>query len=275
MRPKVVSFNPWIEGRWNFFPFTGLTPEVLSALESAEAVIFPPTVQPELYYFVRRLGKPVFPNYDLRFTFPGKIGQVLLFRTLGLPYPETICVPRICAFGPHPGAVKISLPDYPWVVKGNHGHEGREIFLVENPQDWEEVFSELRRWEAGGRYGFLIQEYLPWEYDLRIVVIGRRKLVFWRRGGFRKNLVQEGEPVSCPDPRLEEKALSLVEDLCSRTGFNLVAVDLLFQPEEGKVFLNELNFVFGLRLLGGEAGFRTYLESAVTEFICKHSKPRR
>ncbi|RUM86969.1 MAG: glutathione synthase, partial [Thermodesulfatator sp.] len=96
MGTGVVSFNPWVEGEQNFFQFTALTEEVLSALAEARAVILPQTVSPELYYFVRQLGKPVFPHYDLRFAFPGKIGQILLFRSLGLPHPRTLGVPRLC-----------------------------------------------------------------------------------------------------------------------------------------------------------------------------------
>ena len=267
----MVSFNPWIEGEVNFFQFTGLTPKVLSALEEAEAVIFPQTVLPELYFFVRRLGKRVFPNYDLRFAFPGKIGQTLLFQALGLPHPRTICVPRICAFGPHPGAAEIPLPEPPFVVKGNHGHEGREVFLVWNAGDWEEILRKLRTYEATGRYGFLIQEYLPWEYDLRVVVIGSRRLPFWRKGRFLKNLIQEGEVVACPDPGLEARALEVVAELCEKTGFNLMAVDFLFRPETGQPLLNEINFVFGLRLLGGEGRFRTYLREAVEAFLRANS----
>ncbi len=266
MGPKVVSFNPWVEGDRQFFQFTGLTPEVLKALEQCEIVIFPQTVSPELYFYVRHLGKRVFPNYDLRFAFPGKIGQILLFRTLGLPHPHTICIPRICAFGPHPGAAEIPFPEYPFVVKGNHGHEGREIFLVQGPEEWEEVLRTLRTFEASGRYGFLIQEYLPWEYDLRVIVIGKKKWPFWRRGRFLKNLVQEGERTSCPDSDLEEKALEITERLIEKAGFNLMAVDFLFRPQKKEALLNEINFVFGLRLLGGEERFRDYLQEAVREF---------
>ena len=271
MGTKIVSFNPWIEGDLNFFQFSGLTPEVIAALREAEIVIFPQTVSPELYFFARQLGKRVFPNYDLRFAFPGKIGQIMLFEALSLPHPRTICVPRICAFGPHPGAAEIPFPPYPFVVKGNHGHEGREVFLVESSKDWEEILRILRTFEASGRYGFLIQEYLPWDYDLRVVVIGERFMPFWRKGRFLKNLVQEGEVAECPDRGLEVRALEIVRELCRRTGFNLMAVDFLFRPETGEALLNEINFVFGLRLLGGEENFRVYLREAVEKFLSANS----
>ncbi|RUM89361.1 MAG: hypothetical protein DSZ24_01455 [Thermodesulfatator sp.] len=164
-------------------------------------------------------------------------------------------------------AAEMALPDPPFVVKGNHGHEGREVFLIRGPADWQEALSRLRKWEASGRFGFLVQEYLPWEYDLRVVIIGRRRLPFWRKGGFRRNLVQEGRLVPCPVPELEARALELVEELIEKTGFDLVAVDLLFRPQTGEALLNELNFVFGLRLLGGEERFRIYLAEAVEEFL--------
>ncbi len=157
------------------------------------------------------------------------------------------------------------------MVKGNLGHEGREVFLVNSDEDWERVLKVLRNFEASGRYGFLIQKYIPWDYDLRVVVIGKRRLRFWRRGGFRKNIVQEGEVVDCPSKELESKALELLELFVERTRLDLMAVDFLFDPEKGEVFFNEVNFVFGLRLLGGEEGFRAYLKEAASEFLKKYS----
>jgi len=103
------------------------------------------------------------------------------------------------------------------------------------------------------------------------VVIGKRLLRFWRKGDFLRNLVQEGEVTECPDRRPEERALETVKALCRKAGFNLMAVDFLFRPETGEVLLNEINFVFGLRLLGGEEKFRTYLEEAVEEFLSTNS----
>lgn len=259
----IISFYPGFEGDLNFFQFEPLPSEFFEVLPKVKAVIFPQTVTPEIYFFVKNLGIPVFPEYTYRFLFPGKIGQILLFRLFNLPHPETILIPRLCGIeeNPYQRAVKFKVP---CVIKGNFGNEGREVFLAEKEEDVEKILTHIKTWEREGRFGFLVQEYLPTPFDARSVVIGEKILVFFRKGGFKKNLSQEGEIIPPPKSELEEKVIKLTKTLIRNTYFNLVAIDFLFKDEEP--LLNELNFVFGRRAIGEEK-YEAYLKKAIENFL--------
>ncbi len=261
----IVSFFPSFEGDLNFFQFEPLPSEFFEALPKVRAVIFPPTITPEIYFFVKNLGIPVFPEYTYRFFFPGKIGQILLFRLFNLPHPETSLIPRLCGIEENPYERSFNFK-FPCVVKGNFGDEGSEVFLVRNEEELKEVLSIIRTWEREGRFGFLVQEYLSSPFDARSVVIGEKILVFFRKGGFRKNLVQEGEIIPPPNKELEEKVIKLTQRLIRNTYFNLVAIDFLFK--ENEPLLNELNFVFGRRAIG-EKNYELYLKEAIENFLSR------
>lgn len=261
----IVSLYPLFEGDINFFQFEPLSPELLATLSKAKAVIFPPTITQDLYFYVKNQGIPVFPEYTLRFLFPGKIGQILLFRALNLPHPTSIIVPRLCGIEENPYDRKLDLK-YPFVVKGNWGNEGSEVFLIEGEEDWERTLKIIKSWERGGRFGFLMQEYLPSPYDARSIVIGEKMWIFFRKGGFKKNLTQGGEIIPDPSPILREKVSKLTQTFIKNTYFNLVAMDFLFKGDEP--LLNELNFVFGRRFLGEEEFIKSVKE-AIENFLKK------
>ena len=261
----ILSFHPLIVGDFNFWAFSAVTEELLEALSQARRVIFPQVFPETLYHLARERKIKIFPNYDYRFRFPGKGGQYLLFRTLGLPCPESLWIPKIASLGPHPQAARVRWPRMPFVLKIDHEHEGRGLFLVQKEEELERALGKIRTLEREGRYGFLVQEYLPSPYDLRVVIIGKRFLCFWRKLGsdFRTNLAQGGEIIPCPDPKLEKKALALARTLNQKTGLNLAAIDFLFREEE--VLFNEINYVFGRRALGEK--YEALLFEAVNGFL--------
>lgn len=259
----IISFFPGFEGDENFFQFEPITPEIFEKLRNAKAVIFPPTVSPELYYSVKNMGIPVFPEYDLRFRYPGKLGQHLLLSTLKLPRPFSILIPRLCGIEENPYARKLEI-FYPFVLKGNYGDEGTEVFLVRSPEEFREKLKLVKSWERSGRFGFIIQEYIDTPFDARAIVIGKKVFVFFREGGFKKNIVREGNPIPCPKKGLKKRVKDLVDKFVELTGFNLVAIDILFKKD--RPLINEFNFVFGRRLIG-EKKYEQYLKKAIKEFL--------
>ena len=261
---KILSFHPLVRGDFNFWAFSAVDKGLLEAFSLARVVIFPQVFPEVLFRYAQRRGLFFFPDYRLRFDFPGKDGQFFLWQALGLPAPETVFVPKLAAFGDHPDSTSLSLPPFPFVVKTTDEHEGQGVFLVEDEASWKRALSHLKARERAGRFGFLLQEYLPSPYDLRVVVIGKELIPCWRkkRAGFKSNLAQDGELIPCPDRRLEAEALSLASRLVSETGVNLVAVDFLIK--DGAPVLNELNFVFGRRALKDFEGL--FLE-ALKDFL--------
>ena len=260
----IISFTPLFKGDLNFFQFGPVNKELLNVLSKAKAVIFPPTITSELYFLAKSLKIPIFPEYTLRFLYPGKIGQILMFKALNLPHPETLIIPRLCGIEENPYLKNFKFPDSPFVLKGNWGNEGTEVFLIQKKEDLNKILKLIKSWEREGRFGFLIQEYIPTEFDARVVIIGKRKLIFFRKGGFKKNIVQEGEIIPCPKKGLKKALNELTEEIIKKTGFNLVAIDFLFKNE--KPLINELNFVFGRRTIG-EKKYRVLLKKAIKEFL--------
>ena len=264
----IISFLPTFEADVNLFQFHPLDDALVNLILKAKAIIVPPTVSPELYFFIKKAKIPVFPEYTLRFLYPGKIGQILLFKNLNLPHPKTTIIQRLCGIEENPFQKKFSFPEFPFVIKGNWGNEGTEVFLIENSKDLENVLKKIKIWEIQGRFGFLIQEYIPSKFDARAVVIGDEILIFFREGGFKKNIVQEGKIVEPPSQDLFNKVFSLTKNFVKLTGFNLVAIDFLIKDRE--VLLNELNFVFGRRAIKEET-YEKLLKKAINSFLAKVS----
>ncbi len=267
MSRPIVSFSPIFEGDLNFWAHGLLDAEILETLAKARAVVFPQIIREDLYHFCRALGVPVFPNYTWRFRFPGKLGQILMFQALGLPYPKTLGLPKLAALGTHPGAKPVNLPPYPFVVKGNWGHEGQEVFLITQEKDWQETLAYFRKQERSGRFGLIIQEYLPAPFELRVVICGPKLLPVWRANqkDFKANLARGGELIPCPDPKLEEQGLSWAQTLKQKTGINLAALDFLLK--QGRLVFNEINYVFGRRALGGTESFYALWQEALEDFL--------
>jgi len=259
----IVSFFPGYSGDKDFFQFEPITSEILEAMINSKGVVFPPTVSPEIYFFAKSLNVKVFPEYTLRFKFPGKIGQILLLKSFNLPHPETVLIPRLCGIEENPYSRTLKFY-YPFVLKGNWGNEGSEVFLVRNEEDLKQALKCVKAWERNGRFGFLVQEYIDSPFDARAIIIGKEVFVFFRKGGFKKNLVQEGEVIPCPKPGLKKRVKELAEKFASLTGFNLVAVDFLFK--NSRPLISEFNFVFGRRLIG-EKKYKRALTRAIKDFF--------
>ena len=262
---KIVSFSPTFEADVNIFQFEPLTQELINAILQAKAVIFPPSITSEVYFFVKNLNIPVFPEYTYRFMYPGKVGQTLLLKSLNLPHPKTIIIPRICGLEENPYERELKL-SFPLVLKGNFGDEGSEVFLINNKEEFYQTLKLVKKWELSGKFGFLLQEYIENSFDARAVVIGDWIGVYFREGGFKKNIVQEGRLIPPPDKNLEEKVIELTKLIVKKTGFNLVAIDFLFKKDEPLVC--EFNFTFGRRLVGEEL-YQTLLIKAIREFLKK------
>lgn len=261
----IISFLPTFKGDINFFQFEPLDEKFFDALDKAKAVIFPPTISSEIYFLVKNSGIPVFPEYTFRFLFPGKIGQIMLLKLLNLPHPETIVIPRLCGIEENPYQRDFKIK-FPCVIKGNYGDEGKEIFLVNNEEEFKKILEIIKVYERNGKFGFLIQEYIPSEFDARSYVIGEKIFICFRKGGFKKNLAQEGKIIPCPKKSLKNKVLKLTNTIIKNTHFNLVAIDFLFKDETP--LISEFNFVFGRRALG-EKKYEVYLKKAIKDFLEK------
>ena len=87
----ILSFHPIYLGDQNRL-CAGRDPDAadVDAIQQAAAVILPQACRRALYDAARKHCPRVFPNYAARFAYPGKAGQVRLFRETGVPHPRSV-----------------------------------------------------------------------------------------------------------------------------------------------------------------------------------------
>jgi ribosomal protein S6--L-glutamate ligase len=265
----VVSFHPLIRADANLL-CAGREPGPadLAAMRNARAVILPQGCPRRLYEMAREVCPRVFPNYDARFRYPGKCGQIRLFRETGTPHPTTEVFPagkaffenhRIETFGP-----------IPCVFKFDWGGEGETVFWVRSRTQLTDLLNQAAAFEASGQSGFMLQEFIPaGRRSIRVVVIGGRVVSYGRIGdneaSLHSNLARGGKIEPRLDPRMQSAAEGVVRGFCHRTGINLAGLDVIFRHEEdpSQPLLLEINYFFGRKGLGGSEAYYRMLQQEV------------
>jgi ribosomal protein S6--L-glutamate ligase len=266
----VVSFHPCIEADVNIV-CAGKDPggQELAAIRRAEAVILPQGCRRSLYRMARENCRRVFPDYDARFQYPGKTGQIQLFRKTGTAHPDSVLFADVqsclAAFAAKPPM------GFPLVFKFDWGGEGRGVFRFDDTGAMKQV---LNGFASDPPAPCLVQAFVPGGHrTLRVVVVGRAFLSYWRSAadpeGFYANLSCGGTVDPASDPALQSLGVGAVRDFCNKTGINLAGFDLIFSGESTRsdpLFL-EINFFFGRRGLGGSEAFYRLLEDAVRRWL--------
>ena len=273
---NVLSMHPIIEGDTFYWDRGVWDKNLFNNIKNASAIILPQTVEREMYWLCTELCPQVFPNYDLRFQWEGKMGDTFAFWAYGLKHPHTLVFPRVETLrGEHYNMEHTvpELPPYPFVMKGAHAGEGKQVWLINNKEELETKLQVLLRYELHGSSGFVIQEYLAsLEKDLRVVVIGNQVFSYWRKAqAFLHNVAQGGEIDAASDPELQEVGREKVKQFCRRSGINLAAFDLVFPGGEVEPFFLEINYTFGRTGLGGSEKFYTLVRHEVDVWLNTHS----
>ncbi len=274
----IVSFHPCYEADTNRL-CAGREPDAAdrAAVRQAQAVILPQGCRESLYRLARENCAHVFPNYDVRFQYPGKTGQARLFETLGLARPRTWVFETSHQFRnqwPH-----VRDARYPLVLKLDWGGEGDTVFLLPAPADLEHAVAMAADYERTGQSGFVIQSYIPHgNRCLRVAVIGDDRQAYWRvqepAAAFGTSVARGARIDKTSDPHLRRQALDVVATLCRRSGINLAGIDLIFnetdrENQERQPLLLEINYFFGRAGLGGSQRFYALLQAAVDRWLAK------
>lgn len=272
----ILSYHPGFEADKNLI-CAGREPDDddLAAIQSADAVILPQGCYKPLYQMARQNCRHVFPDFDARFKYPGKIGQIQLFRRTNTYHPTTETYLNLDAFytycrkGP-------SRPElgFPLVFKFDWGGEGDHVYLLKSEADLDKSLQMAKKFEKAGRTGFLMQEYIPsGNRALRVVVVGQTLISYWRiqksNTNYRSGLAQGAVVDTKTDPDLQRAAVVCVKDFCGQAGINLAGFDLLFSsesPNKVPLFL-EINYYFGRRGLGGSKRFYRLLGAEILKWI--------
>jgi ribosomal protein S6--L-glutamate ligase len=179
----IVSFHPLFETDKNVI-CAGRDPDAddLAAIKAAAAVVLPQGCRQSLYEMARDNCRHVFPNYRVRFNFPGKIGQIKLFRETGTAHPAAELYPTVAEFKEHYGETPEDISfGLPCVFKFDWGGEGETVYLINSPGELKEVLKKAAVFENSGQKGFLLQQYVPSNgRTLRVIIIGQAMISYWR-----------------------------------------------------------------------------------------------
>ncbi len=272
----VVSFHPIFAADLNII-CAGREPSHadLAAIASANAVILPQGCNRSLYEMAKDNCANVFPNYDAKFKYPGKIGQIKLFRNFHVCHPRTEIYSDTASFQTRYNQEPDPSPwQYPFVLKLDWGGEGDTVYLVNSAQDLQKILRQTAEFEQSGQHGFLLQHFVPsGGRTLRIAVIGRRFESYWRTQddsrAFHSSLSKGAiiDPEAAPG--LQQKAVAVVKDLCQKTGINLAGFDVIFSSEieDPEPMLLEINYFFGRKGLGGSEAYYSMLQEEIQAWL--------
>ena len=252
-----------------------LSPQDLHWIEKAGAIILPQTCSQGLYLACKASSAELFPNYDARFKFPGKIGQNSLFDELQLPHPDTWSWISADEFR-RALREKGLCHDYPFLLKGNQCHEGDGIFLIADRGCLESALRVLSSWERTGQSGFVSQALIASGGNvLRAVALENRIITYWKRPLLPESPITTVSRNAFVDKdwRKDLQARGRVQTriLSQKTGINVAAVDYVFHlgdPDPQPLIL-EINYYFGRRGLGGLLNYYRLLLEALQEWLQK------
>jgi ribosomal protein S6--L-glutamate ligase len=272
----ILSFHPCIDADVNVI-VAGRAPGSAekTLIKRADAVILPQGSRQDLYELCRSYCERVFPNYDHRFSHPGKIGDILLFRTVGIPHPQTFTfddVDHYCKRFP-PEKARFPFP-FPFVLKGNYGGEGHQVFKIRDVGQLQATLDQLKPMERSSMRGFITQQWITHGgRDVRVVVLYDQLLSYWRVQNdpqeFRTNLSAGGVIDHHSHPDLLMKAEKAVHRFCQQTGINLAGIDLMFDQNDKSnqpLFL-EINYWFGRSFFGSSEAYYAILKETIKRWL--------
>ncbi len=209
--------------------FSDYSPEAAGQIRQAAKIYYPSSLYAPIF---GAMGKPVFPSVHTYHFAQDKIRQTGLFMLQNIPCPKT----RIF-YGKEREKEVRSQFAFPLIAKIPRGSAlGRGVFLVRNRE-------ELAQYCALTHAAY-IQEFLPIDRDIRVVVIGDRvALAYWRiaaPGEFRCNVARGAAIRLDGVPR---QALELALYTAGKCGWNDVGIDIC--EHKGNFFVLEGNMKYG------------------------------
>lgn len=271
----ILSFHPCLTADHQIIlGDRALNREDVSLMAEAAAIVLPQTCFRQLYRACKRTSAALFPDYESRFQYPGKIGQNRLFREIGCVHPRTLPWARVRDFQKAHREKGILPHKMPFLLKANTTHEGDGVYLIGDQWSLEDSLERLSGLEQAGSGGFISQELISSRGNvLRVVIIGQRMTSYWKRpersGQFITSIGRDGRLDREWREDLQERARAAAGRICSDTGINLAALDFVFplSEPEPQPYVLEINYYFGRRGLGGSENFYRLLYETVREWL--------
>lgn len=151
---------------------------------------------------------------------------------------------------------------YPLIVKLTRAGKGAGIYKMDNEEELEAFISQAQENGYKGA-SYIMQEYIPYVHDLRILVIGGKMFTMKRipkEGDFRANFSLGGSvELFKPDVETQDLALKALKAVDMTVG----GVDVLIDKENKKYIL-EVNHTAGM------VGMEEATGENITQIYVKH-----
>ena len=156
---------------------------------------------------------------------------------------------------------------YPVVVKLTRTGKGAGVYKFDDENALNEFIMKVEE-NGGEAKSYLLQKFIDYEYDLRVLIIGERIFCMRRipsEGEFRANFSLGGSvekfDLSQEDKKLAQRALQAV-------GLEVGGVDLLI-AQDGKRYVLEVNHTAGM--VGMEAATGKNITKVYVEYAIKNA----
>ena len=209
--------------------FSDYEPGEVELIRQADKIYYPSSFYAELF---DTMGKATFPSYHCYKFGQDKIKQTALFELLDVPHPRTRAF-----YGKRQKKTITDHFTFPFIGKVARGSAmGRGVYLIENPTNLDAYLQEVDI--------AYIQEYLPVDRDIRVVIIGNRIVhAYWRiapANEFRTNVAVGGRVSLDPVP---EAALDLALHIGRSCRWDDVGIDIC--QHSGHYYVLEANMKYG------------------------------
>ena len=209
--------------------FSDYSPADASLILNSRKIYYPTTFYADI---LDSAGIATFPSYHTYKCVQDKIKQTALLNFIGIPHPRT----RIF-YGRRQMESILQYFTFPFIAKSPRGSAmGRGVFRIQTSE-------ELKHYTCSTSVAY-IQEYLPTDRDIRVVVIGNRVIhAYWRvapPGDFRSNVAVGGTVDLAPVP---SAAKDLALDTALKCRWDDVGIDIC--PYNGQYYVIEANMKYG------------------------------
>ena len=272
----ILSFHPCFIGDKNII-CAGREPDYkdINAIKKADAVILPQGCKKSLYKAAKNNTSHIFPDYDAKFGYPGKIGQIKLFKKTKTKHPQTETFNKVKNFTDKFDHTFSKLPIHlPLVFKFDWGGEGDTVFLINSVSELDSMLKKAVEYEKTGQSGFMIQKFVPsLNKSLRVVVIGQKLISYWRilnKDDLCSTSIKHGAYIDHDaDPDLQHAACMAAKLFCKNTSINLAGFDFLFASKNIRdiPFFLEINYFFGRKGLGGSENYYHILVKEIKKWL--------
>lgn len=204
-------------------------------IRQADWLLFPEFWQVDVLHY--GLRKRIFPSLASYHIGHSKIGMTRLFEML---CPANTPFTQMLENTAQNRERVLDTMVFPFVAKKVRSSMGLGVYLVESRQDFQEYWKQVDV--------LYVQEYLPIDRDLRLVLIGKEVVAgYWRvqGNGFHNNVARGGQVVFDAIP---QQARELVEWIAANTGIDHAGFDIAMV--DGHCYLLEFNRLFGNSGLG-------------------------